>query len=117
MTVKNIGIIVIGRNEGDRLIRSLNSAKSGTDADVIYVDSGSTDGSVAAAKRLGVSVVNLDMRKPFSAARARNEGFTALIARNPNVQFVQFIDGDCELVAGWLAAALSFIERHSEVAI
>ncbi len=54
MTSKDLGIVVIGRNEGDRLIRCLESVKSGSDIDAVYVDFGSTDGSVAAATQLGV---------------------------------------------------------------
>src|SRR5215831_7097113 len=104
-----LGIVVIGRNEGQRLINCLKSVKDQADASIVYVDSGSTDESVAAAKRLNVSVVNLDLSRPFTAARARNEGFAALVASDPGIRFVQFIDGDCELVRGWLETALTFI--------
>jgi len=112
-----IGIVVIGRNEGERLIKCLKSVKSEIVTDTVYVDSGSTDGSIAAAERLGVAVFNLDMNRPFTAARARNEGFVALTSLNPNVQFVQFIDGDCELVPGWLATALKFLEQRNDVGV
>ena len=117
MTSKSLGIVVIGRNEGDRLVRCLESVRTGSDNETVYVDSGSTDGSSAAATRLGVTVVNLDMSRPFSAARARNEGFAALIARRPNIQFVQFVDGDCELVPAWLDTALAFFEQRADVAL
>jgi GT2 family glycosyltransferase len=111
-----IGIVVIGRNEGDRLLRCLKSV--GGEADnVVYVDSGSTDGSQAAVERLGIPVVPLDRARPFSAARARNEGFAALKAHHPNLRFVQFIDGDCELIHGWLATALAFMEKRTDVAV
>src|SRR5262249_38599912 len=83
----------------------------------VYVDSGSTDGSAAAATKLGVLVVKLDNSKPLSAARARNEGFAALVAHNPGVQFVEFVDGDCEIVPGWLDTALKFLEQRSDVAV
>jgi glycosyltransferase involved in cell wall biosynthesis len=46
------GIVIIGRNEGERLIGCLTSVKSYTDR-IVYVDSGSTDGSATAAERLG----------------------------------------------------------------
>src|SRR5262245_28643656 len=96
-----MGIVVIGRNEGERLIRCLQSAKSHTD-DIVYVDSGSTDGSTRTAENLGILVVKLDLAQPFTAARARNEGFAALKALRPDIRFVQFVDGDCELVDDWL---------------
>jgi GT2 family glycosyltransferase len=66
---------------------------------------------------LGVSVVRLDLTEPFTAARARNEGFTALKALRPDIQFVQFIDGDCELAPNWLKVAVAFISQRKDVAI
>jgi hypothetical protein len=30
---------------------------------------------------------------------------------------VQFIDGDCQLVSGWLDAATGFLEQHSDYAV
>ncbi len=65
------GVIAIGRNEGKRLVDCLTSVRSAT-ASIVYVDSGSTDGSVAAAEKLGARVVKLDLAQPFTAARARN---------------------------------------------
>jgi glycosyltransferase involved in cell wall biosynthesis len=111
-----IGVVVIGRNEGERLIACLVSVKSETNK-IVYVDSGSTDGSTTAAERLGASIVNLDLTQPFTAARARNEGFRMLRILNPNIRFVQFVDGDCVLTRGWLQRAMAFIEENKEVAI
>ena len=51
------------------------------------------------------------MARPFTAARARNEGYAALVKLQPNTRFVQFIDGDCELVSGWLETALEFFRN------
>jgi GT2 family glycosyltransferase len=59
----------------------------------------------------------LDLTRPFSAARARNEGFLAVKSLKPETRFVQFIDGDCILVSGWLEAARAFIEKRNDVAI
>lgn len=99
-----VGIVVIGRNEGARLIACLESARS-HDGPVVYVDSGSSDGSAAAARPLCDQVVELDPARPFSAARARNEGFEALLQRHPDVAYVQFIDGDCTVLPGWIEAS------------
>ena len=98
-----VGVVAIGRNEGARLVRCLDSVCDGQ-RPVVYVDSGSTDGSVAAAEARGALVVALDMAQPFSAARARNAGWRTLLAAHPNLDAVQFVDGDCEVVAGWLDA-------------
>jgi glycosyltransferase involved in cell wall biosynthesis len=114
--VNKLGIVVIGRNEGERLIRCLESVRSNAKS-IVYVDSGSTDGSASAAEQLGVFVLRLDLARPFTAARARNEGFAALKALAPDVQFVQFVDGDCELADGWLDTALAFITLRKQVAL
>lgn len=99
-----VGVVVIGRNEGRRLRASIASALA-TAADVVYVDSGSRDDSVAIARATGAHVVELDPSRPFSAARARNEGFAAIRARAPEVERIQFLDGDCTLAPGWIDAA------------
>ncbi len=111
-----IGVVVIGRNEGARLERCLTSLL-GTADKVVYVDSGSTDGSVRMARELGVEVVELDMTMPFTAARARNEGFHRLQQLQPAIAYVQFVDGDCEVVVGWLAKAQAFLHEHPAVAV
>jgi len=108
-------VVIIGRNEGARLIRCLKSV-CGQGHNVIYVDSGSTDGSVEAAKDLGAQVVALDLTQPFTAARARNAGFEAMMS-NVSAEFVQFIDGDCELRDGWLDTALHFLKSEDQVAV
>lgn len=112
-----LGVVAIGRNEGERLRVCLRSIRQGPlgDVPVVYVDSGSTDGSVEFARSLDVSVVDLDLTRPFTAARARNEGFARLQALAPDLQFVQFVDGDCEVVADWMPQALAYLDSHPEV--
>jgi GT2 family glycosyltransferase len=112
----HIAAVVIGRNEGERLIRCLNSAIQSVSR-LVYVDSGSTDGSSRAALALGVEVVQRDPELPFTAARARNAGFKALQASFPQMDIVQFIDGDCELVTGWVERGGSFLDDQSSVAV
>jgi GT2 family glycosyltransferase len=109
-----VGIVAIGRNEGERLVRCLRSLAGSGAAAVVYVDSASTDGSPARARELGAQVVDLDMALPFTAARARNAGFAALPA---DCELVQFIDGDCELAPDWLAVATRFLAAHPDVAV
>lgn len=108
-------IVLIGRNEGERLERCILSAPGGVP--VVYVDSGSTDGSLAFARQHGVMTVELDTSIPFSAARARNAGWRALKARGETVEFVQFVDGDCEIVPGWLEAALAALRADPRLAV
>ena len=111
-----VGIVVIGRNEGERLVLALRSVSPEKNP-VVYVDSNSSDDSVANAQRAGAHVVDLDMTKPFSAARARNAGFQALTQKHGSLDFVQFMDGDCELDPRWLAQATLFLNDHPDVAL
>ena len=111
-----IGLIVIGRNEGDRLRKCLTSCVGKADS-VVYVDSGSTDGSVEVARQMGVDVVELDSSILFSAARARNEGYQWLKSANPNIELVQFVDGDCELFQDWLQTGANALVTNGGVAI
>ena len=109
------GIVVIGRNEGERLRRCLKSLPRA--ATVVYVDSNSTDGSVQCAREHGADVIELDTSAPFTAARARNAGFRRLQNLVPNIPYVQFLDGDCELNKDWPEHALSFLELQEDVGI
>jgi len=116
MPLEDVGVVAIGRNEGDRLVRCFTSVKACT-PNIVYVDSGSTDGSVDYAARVGACVVKLDITQPFTAARARNEGFSALKSLKPDIRFVQFIDGDCSLAPEWLEKARAFIEQGNDIAV
>jgi GT2 family glycosyltransferase len=114
--MKGVGVIAIGRNEGERLRRCLESL-AGTGARVVYVDSNSSDGSIELARSMGVSVVELDLARPFTAARARNEGFERLCQIDPEARFVQFIDGDCEVFDGWLDKAREVLDQNPVIAV
>lgn len=110
-----VAAVVIGRNEGGRLVRGL-AALRGQVGRIVYVDSGSTDGSVAAARAAGAEVVELDLSTPFTAARARNAGL-ARLGEGDAPDFVQFVDGDCELQPGWVETALAFLQAHPQAAV
>lgn len=114
--MNDLGVVAIGRNEGERLRRCLNSVV-GRGYTVVYVDSGSTDGSTELAHELGAEVVELEMSLPFTMGRARNAGFSRLLEITSDVRFVQFVDGDCELMCGWLERARVVIESRPEVAV
>jgi GT2 family glycosyltransferase len=65
---------------------------------------------------MGGTVVALDMRIPFTAARARNAGCARARELAAGLRYVQFVDGDCEVVAGWLDDAVAFLDAHPDVA-
>ncbi len=104
------GLVAIGRNEGERLKRCLRSVPPGVP--VVYVDSGSTDGSVDFAESLGMTVERLSTEHGFTAARARNAGWRRLVAQHSGLAYIQFVDGDCEIDAGWLPQAQKALEAE-----
>jgi len=113
---QRIAIVVIGRNEGERLKSCLRTVV-GCARTVVYVDSGSTDGSPQYAGSVGCRVVALDPARPFSAARARNEGFDCVLEHAPDAKYIQFLDGDCDLMEGWLEQGIAALDARADVAI
>jgi len=106
-----VGAVIIGRNEGQRLVECIRSVRANIAA-VVYVDSGSTDGSVTRAEAAGARCVSLDAG-PFTAARGRQTGFELIERELPETEFVLFIDGDCTLDPAFLAAAMDHMKSHS----
>jgi glycosyltransferase involved in cell wall biosynthesis len=99
-----LSVVIIGRNEGERLVRCLQSVQAmalpGVNLEIIYVDSGSVDQSVAAAEAAGAQVIGLHSAHP-SAAGGRNAG-----AAKCSGEFILFLDGDTILHPAFPAAAL-----------
>ena len=109
-----VGSVIIGRNEGERLVACLASQSI---SPVAYVDSGSTDDSIANAARAGAMVVQLSIPPNFTAARARNTGLSALLETHPDLEFVQMTDGDCALREGWVESALARLQADPRLAL
>lgn len=111
-----VGIVVIGRNEGERLRRCLESV-CGRGLPVVYADSASTDGSPALARSMGAECVEIDPATPLSAARGRNAGLRRLLELRPDLEYVQFVDGDCELADAWIDRAVREMVARPDVAV
>lgn len=109
-----VGLVVIGRNEGVRLQRCLASVQGVPHR--VYVDSGSTDGSVAYARGRGVTVVELAVPPKFTAARARNAGLERLLVDYADMEFVQMVDGDCEVHPEWIDSAVGALRAEPDLA-
>ncbi len=96
-----LSVVIIGRNEGQRLetcIRSVQAVHHATE--IIYVDSASTDGSAERAMKLGAKVLTVYPEYP-AAAIGRNAGWQAAIA-----PFILFLDGDTILNPDFISVAL-----------
>jgi len=110
-----LSVIVIGLNEAARLRAALTAVVSGKPngfaLEVFYVDSGSRDDSVQIARSVpGVQVLHLQNVRP-SAAKARNLGL-----RNARGDFVQLVDGDSVLQAGWMETGLRRLQQSADIA-
>lgn len=113
-----LGIVIIGRNEGEKLRRSLRSVLR-TGYPTVYADSGSSDGSAALAESMGVTVVKLDPSRPMNASRGRKEGFARILRDYPQfeLEYVLFLDGDCVLDERFVPAAIDVMKRRPEVGV
>jgi len=104
-----LSVVIIGRNEGERLERCILSAQGmeGWQAmELLYVDSGSTDGSLERAAQLGATVLPLPPGT-FTAARARNFGW-----RQASGEYVLFLDGDTILNPAFPLYALEALNKN-----
>jgi cellulose synthase/poly-beta-1,6-N-acetylglucosamine synthase-like glycosyltransferase len=103
-----LSVVIIGRNEGSRLVRCIRSAQAMRDIrgpiEIIYVDSASQDGSAERARALGARVIVVHPERP-SAALGRNAGWRA--AQAP---VVLFLDGDTILDPDFAARALPLLK-------
>ena len=116
MLEQRVAIVVIGRNEGERLRACLRSVLS-VSPNLVYADSASSDGSVELARAMGAVVVEVDPSLPLNAARGRNAGLAAVRKRFPDCAFVQFLDGDCLLAPGWVEVAIAFLDSNPRAAV
>jgi len=110
----NVGVVVIGRNEAVRLQSTLQAVVR-ADVPLIYVDSQSKDKSVELAKSLDINVLVLSEDKPINASRARNEGARLLMEKFPQLNYLQFLDGDTTLDREWLAVAFKHLESNPDI--
>lgn len=108
-----VTVVVIGRNEGQRLVRCLESIagmrREGFEVEVVYVDSASTDGSPERARALGARVLEVRPERPCAAV-GRNAGWRAAKG-----EFVLFLDGDTVLHPDFVARSLP--ELTGQVAV
>lgn len=115
MPEKLLSVVVIGRNEGERLVRCLNSVLSadtgGYALEMIYVDSASVDGSPQRAQALGAKVLTVHPKRP-SAATGRNAGWKAASG-----EMVLFLDGDTVLAPDFIPAALRELAESTATAV
>ncbi len=108
-----ISIVVIGRNEGQRLALCLESVKRMRSVfvkELIYVDSASTDDSPELALRYGATVIVVRPERP-TAAIGRNAGW-----RRATSDLILFLDGDTVLHPQFAREACDALEEEPSIA-
>ncbi|MBN2400240.1 MAG: glycosyltransferase family 2 protein [Candidatus Aminicenantes bacterium] len=110
-----LSVVIVAKNEEKNIVRCITSVLAGTvnlpATEVLLVDSFSTDGTVAMACRYPIGIIQLQKEWPHSPAAGRFAG-----VNNTAGKYVLIIDGDMELLPGWLDRALGFMENHPNVA-
>jgi GT2 family glycosyltransferase len=114
--MENCGIVVIGRNEAQRL-HDCFQAIMPSGCKIVFADSASTDDSVQIAKQYQINIVELDASLPLSAARGRNAGAKKLLEIDPFITLIQFVDGDTILDTHWLEKADKIMRERPDVAV
>jgi glycosyltransferase involved in cell wall biosynthesis len=113
ITAPLLSVVVIGRNEGERLRHCLlsigNMQWPGGETEIVYVDSASTDDSREVARQLSARVIAVRPSRP-TAALGRNAGWRASHGR-----FVLFLDGDTILDAAFVAESLKDFQEDTAV--
>jgi glycosyltransferase involved in cell wall biosynthesis len=113
VALPTLSVVVIGRNEGERLarcLRSIRKARGIAIKEIIYVDSASTDGSPELASRYGALVTVVHPERP-TAALGRNAGW-----KQADSDLILFLDGDTVLHEDFPLAAFNALSRDSSIA-
>ena len=111
-----LSVVLISHNQAwniGRLIESvLRETSSLDEVEVVLVDSASSDQTTAVALEYPVRVLKLRADQRLSSHAGRYVGFCQTSGDN-----VLFLDGDMELYGGWLAKALSVMNKEEDVAV
>lgn len=105
-----LSVVLITKNQEWNIGRLIESVLEGTadiaEKEVILVDSASTDRTTEIACQYPVHVLRLHPDQRLTAAAGRYTGY-----KHSTGEYVLFLDGDHELVPGWLPEALAILRR------
>lgn len=108
--MESLSVVIITRNEEDyiaRCVRSvLHAAAQIGGAEIVMVDSASTDRTVEIATSFGIRVLSIRSNRSLSAAAGRFVGFHSTCGR-----LVMFVDGDTILDRDWFRMALPYFDQ------
>lgn len=106
-----LSVVIIARNEESNIARCIESVikftRSISGFEILLVDSASTDRTVEIASRYPINIISLKPEWPLSPAAGRFSG-----VNNVSGEYILLIDGDMELLSGWIEKALEFMKSH-----
>jgi len=101
-----ISVVIIGLNISEKVVNCIKSVKESKypNLEIIYVDGGSSDGSVEKVKKLGYVKVIESNHENQTGGRQRNIGW-----RSSKSDLIQFLDGDVLMDPNWINHAFKKI--------
>lgn len=111
---EKVSIVIIGRNEergiGECVGAALVAAEQIGGAEIIFVDSASTDKTVEIVKSLGVRVISMKPTMKLSPSAGRFVG-----SQYANGEFILFLDADTLVYKDFLPAAIKQFEKDESI--
>ena len=105
-----VSAVVVNLDGGDLLARALDALEGEAVDEIVVVDNGSGAGEVSRlASRSGLRLLSLPENRGFAAP-------ANLGAREARAPFVAFVNNDCVVGPGYLAACLAVLEDHPGLA-
>jgi len=110
-----LSIILISHNQSWNIPRLIESVLHETtfvqEREILLVDSASSDGTAELAATFPIRVLRLPASQRLTAAAGRYVG-----CKHTSGKLVLFLDGDMEMMPGWLACAMDYLARNPAVA-
>ena len=111
-----LAFVLITRNQAwnvDRLLRSIFNEPAFDEAwEIVLVDSALTDATIDLAQIHPITILQLDSTERLTAAAGRLVGYWHTTAEH-----VMFLDGDMELLSGWIPDALEILAQDRTIGV
>jgi glycosyltransferase involved in cell wall biosynthesis len=109
-----LSVVIVAKNEEKNIARCIESVLAHTaglgPVEVVLADSASTDNTVTIASRYPINIISLHPQWLLSPSAGRFSG-----VNNTSGEYVLIIDGDMELLPGWMEKAIDFLVKNPRV--
>lgn len=111
---ERVSIVIIGRNEERAIDKCVGAALAAAEqiggAEIIFVDSASTDRTVEIVQSLGVRVISMKPTMKLSPSAGRFVG-----SKYAHGEFILFLDADTLVYKDFLPKAIEHFDRNPEI--